>query len=438
MMTVAQANANEVTPLAKVKAAARTRLIVFSDDWGRHPSSCQHLISQLLPRYEVLWVNTIGTRAPRLSLEDIGKVFTKLWQWVRPPKKAATASVSLPADIDQAAALRNLTVVTPRMYPGFRRGWQRRLNAKLMCKAIHKALGPRADGERRVVITTVPITADLPGRLDVDRWIYYCVDDFSVWPGLDGTVLDTMDRELATKADAIVAVSQTLRDRIKAWQRESTLLTHGIDLKHWGQETGDRGQETGDSNQSKPTHSRGWVSELPQWWDALEHPIFLFWGVVDQRLDVTWCKAIAEQVGTLVLMGPQQSPDESLMRTKRIVMPGPMPYAQLPSLAQAADVLVMPYADLPVTRAIQPLKFKEYLATGKPVITRRLPATEEWSDAADVLDTVEALIEVAKSRVAEGTPVAQLEARKRLINESWSAKAAVLEEAIRDEASSRE
>ena len=24
-------------------------LVVFSDDWGRHPSSCQHLIRRLLP-----------------------------------------------------------------------------------------------------------------------------------------------------------------------------------------------------------------------------------------------------------------------------------------------------------------------------------------------------------------------------------------------------
>ena len=40
---------------------AETSFLVFADDWGRHPSSCQHLIRQLLARYPVLWVNTIGT-----------------------------------------------------------------------------------------------------------------------------------------------------------------------------------------------------------------------------------------------------------------------------------------------------------------------------------------------------------------------------------------
>ena len=40
-------------------ALCEKQLLVFSDDWGRHPSSCQHLISQLLPKYHVDWVNTM-------------------------------------------------------------------------------------------------------------------------------------------------------------------------------------------------------------------------------------------------------------------------------------------------------------------------------------------------------------------------------------------
>src|SRR5262245_8337679 len=42
-------------------------LLVFSDDWGRHPSSCQHLIRRLRQDFPVLWVNTIGTRQPKAN-----------------------------------------------------------------------------------------------------------------------------------------------------------------------------------------------------------------------------------------------------------------------------------------------------------------------------------------------------------------------------------
>ena len=61
----------------------RLRLVVFSDDWGGHPSSCQHLVAKLLPDHDVLWVNTIGGRWPRPSREDLAKVMRRLREWGR-------------------------------------------------------------------------------------------------------------------------------------------------------------------------------------------------------------------------------------------------------------------------------------------------------------------------------------------------------------------
>ena len=64
--------------MASVNAVAQGQppgsLLVFSDDWGRHQSSCQHLVKQLLDQYAVLWVNTIGTRAPRLDMATASRV----------------------------------------------------------------------------------------------------------------------------------------------------------------------------------------------------------------------------------------------------------------------------------------------------------------------------------------------------------------------------
>jgi len=371
-------------------ASSGTRLVVFSDDWGRHPSSCQHLIGRLLDRYETIWVNTIGTRSPKLSWEDAGKIAVKLRQWLRP----SAAGDKWP---------HGLHVVSPLMYPGFRRPWQRKLNARLITAKLHQLLGPRQPGERRVAVTTIPIMADLVAKLDVDRWVYYCVDDFSVWPGLDGVALDDMERLLVRRADRIVCASQTLQARIAGMGGQSDLLTHGVDVDHW------RSESAGNA-------------ELPAWWNKLPPPVILFWGVVDRRLDTDWCEALASRCGTLVLVGPQQSPPR-LTKLARICLPGPEPYDFLPALAAAADVLVMPYADLPVTRAIQPLKFKEYLATGKPVVVRRLPATTDWQDAADVVDTVEQLVRVTAERIDQGAPQEQLAARRRLAQESWPEKA---------------
>jgi len=373
-----------------------TQLIVFSDDWGRHPSSCQHLIGHLLHRYPVLWVNTIGTRSPRLSWEDAGKAWSKLRQWAQ----GEQFGQKLPS---------NLAVINPRMYPGFSRQWQRRINAKAICAAVNRALGPRSGGEKRIAITTIAITSDLIGKLDVDYWVYYCVDDFSVWPGLHGQVLDAMERQLVAGVDQIVTVSRTLGHRIADMGRDSVLLTHGIDMNHW--------------------QARSGVS-LPRWWKCLSKPVLLFWGVVDQRLDYAWCRALAQRCGTLALVGPVQSPDARLAKLQHVKIPGPVPYAQLPVLAEAADVLVMPYADLPVTRAIEPLKFKEYLATGKPVVVRKLPATQAWAEAADVVDAVEDLTAAVMQRIREGVPASQRQVRRSLDGEAWTDKAQQFERVL--------
>jgi glycosyltransferase involved in cell wall biosynthesis len=76
---------------------------------------------------------------------------------------------------------------------------------------------------------------------------------------------------------------------------------------------------------------------------------------------------------------------------------------------------------------MQPLKLKEYLATGRPVVVRDLPATRAWADCADLVDTPQAFSEAVRLRLRTGLPEAQGAARGRLAQESWEEKARQLE-----------
>ena len=411
---------NSDTPPLK-NANNSLKLIVFSDDWGRHPSSCQHLVRHLLEDQPTLWVDTIGTRRPSLRRDDLRRVATKVLSWCRP----ATPTTELPC---------NLTVIRPVMWPGFRRPWQRVWNAGQMARAVARALGPRQSGERRVVLTTIVITADLirtypqqKRTLDADGWVYYCVDDFSVWPGLDSEVLEAMENEQVAKVDQVVTASQELGRRLEMLGRDSHLLTHGIDLEHW-----EPGANSTASPHVEDEESEGSASA----WHDLERPLGLFWGLIDRRLDVDWLKALVESkaLGSLVLVGPQQDPDPRLLQLPRTTFTGSLSYGLLPACARQADVLLMPYADLPVTRAMQPLKFLEYLATGKPVVARALPSNREWADAADLAEDPDTFIRAIRHRLEAGTSTEQIAARRRLQKETWQKKAAQLAAWIADTA----
>lgn len=363
----------------------KTDLLVFSDDWGRHISSSQHLIRELLPRYRVSWINTIGTRRPSLSFYSIHRASQKMMSWVGP--QAA-------ADED------DLRVLDPIMWPSYRGRLARRLNRWLLAQALRPTL---VNDARRIGITTVPVVADLVGVLAVERWVYYCVDDLSQWPGLDRVSLEALENDLVRSVDVIVAASETLVQRISSMGRSASLLTHGVDIERWSGVSG---------------------GLLPQF-EHLPRPLVVFWGLVDRRLQVEWLDLLSEYLssGSIVLVGPMNDPDPAIGAISKVVRTGPLDYEDLPQVADLASVLIMPYADLPATRAMQPLKLKEYLATGKPCVVSALPAVHEWRDACDVVASAEEFSLRVLARLQTGLPSAQADARARLSDESWQQKA---------------
>jgi glycosyltransferase involved in cell wall biosynthesis len=352
---------------------------------------------QLLPAHRVAWVNTIGTRPPKFNWATVKRGAGKIAQWLRPRTQEAEA---LPT---------NLQVVNPRMWPGFRTGWQRRLNAGLLTKSLLPVIAQMSQPVH--AITTIPIVADLVQKLPLASWTYYCVDDFSVWPGLDGETLGAMEKALLPGMNCIIAASEHLQQRLLGLGYPSTLLTHGVDLAFW--------QTPQDTSEVKLL-------------EGIERPIVIFWGVVDQRMDLAFIQQLAKEMtaGTIVLAGPHDLPHPELSSMSRVRLLGPLPLAQLPALAQQASVLIMPYADLPVTQAMQPLKLKEYLATGKPVVVRDLPANRAWRDCLDIVSDAATFSKLVLERIQTGIPPSQLQSREKLSSESWSSKANTFREII--------
>ena len=374
-------------------------LLVFSDDWGRHPSSCQHLIVQLLKKHSVTWVNTIGMRPPRLDLLTLKRGAEKVHRWSKTAKQDVLNESPLP---------NGLSLVDAKMWPWMKRPWDRLVNKHLLRTQL------RNISNDCIAITTIPIVADLIGLLPIKRWIYYCVDDFSVWPGLDGKALLSQENKLLKKVDRIISVSDTLVDSVNRRGRHSAILTHGVDIDFWGPSKA--GSTSDDFSTSAP------------------EAFALFWGVIDRRMNADWLIGLANELSKeyIVLAGPLQDPDPRLVKHKRIKILGPTPFKKLPSLAKLANVLIMPYADLPVTRAMQPLKLKEYLATLRPVVTSSLPSVQPWKHCIEMATTKEQFISktINHMRSARGLSRTAHQTLSKLKSETWQAKARQFEELI--------
>jgi glycosyltransferase involved in cell wall biosynthesis len=102
--------------------------------------------------------------------------------------------------------------------------------------------------------------------------------------------------------------------------------------------------------------------------------IVLYQGTLsDGRLDMGLCTDLARSLGaeaTLVFVGPNSLTREStqaLVAAGAVIL-GPRPYATMPAYLQHADVLVVPHQVTPFIESLDPIKAREFVALGRPVV----------------------------------------------------------------------
>ena len=375
--------------------------VVFSDDWGRHPSSCQHLFRRILPQTEVIWVNTVGLRTPRLSLYDIRRAFQVIFSWMKPGKKPGTTPEMNTADARTAEKAPAPHVIRPIMWPSFRRGWSAALNHFLLTRAVRKALDAHAPGKEAVLISTLPI---IPGLFRDPRFrkkVYYCVDDFTQWHGIDGDAMRRLEQRTLAGCDLMIATSTPILEARAGSVRASALLTHGVDAAHF--------------SAAKPDPD----SPLSR----MRRPIVGMFGVFDRRVDGDALRASAQALpqATFVVLGPVVDREPGEFRDlDNLVFLGSLPYERLPRHVAHFDVCILPYVVDETTRSINPLKLKEYLATGKPVVSTPLPEAERLGAYLTLAEPAMFAQAVAAALDPSRIPPQGLDAY--LHSESWDAK----------------
>jgi glycosyltransferase involved in cell wall biosynthesis len=103
--------------------------------------------------------------------------------------------------------------------------------------------------------------------------------------------------------------------------------------------------------------------------------ILLYQGTLSaDRLDLDLSVALARAVtgrATLVFVGPnslEPRATAALTAAGAIVL-GPRPYRDVPAYLQHADLLVVPHAATPFVESLDPIKAREFLAVGRPVVS---------------------------------------------------------------------
>jgi glycosyltransferase involved in cell wall biosynthesis len=196
---------------------------------------------------------------------------------------------------------------------------------------------------------------------------------------------------LLRRASGLIVSAYGLR--VPSFGRPQILLDHGVDLAHFG-------------SSSPP---------VPAALTAVRdgRPLLLFAGRIDERIDPRLLRNLPGQV---ILLGLQTG---VRLPTGITVLP-PVSYDNLPAWLAAADVLLLPYARGRLTDTIQPLKLKEYLATGRPIAATDLPEVRRiTAGLAELGDDPESFATACAKALSEDPT--RVEERKSLVaQDDWA------------------
>ena len=107
---------------------------------------------------------------------------------------------------------------------------------------------------------------------------------------------------------------------------------------------------------------------------------------------------------------------------------GRKPYAELPRYAKAFDVALMPFKLNELTLAANPLKVREYLAAGLPVVSTAIPEVERLG-ACRIGKDADGVVREIAAAVASGAGPSEVRARQ-MRSEDWEARVAEMQEIV--------
>jgi teichuronic acid biosynthesis glycosyltransferase TuaH len=257
------------------------------------------------------------------------------------------------------------------------------------------------------------------GALDVLRpsgpRVLLVKDDYVVGADLLGRDPAALEGELAEavgRADAVVAVSPVLRDRLRRFDVEAHVIPAGCHLP-------DLPHRDGPSDARPRAVFLGGVSPrvLPEHLTA----------VLDAGCDLT-------VVGGLARTVPDQGRRaglEAVLADPRVEWRGQVGPDEVDDALGRADVGLVPYSTSSFNAASFPLKTLEYLAAGLPVVSTPLPAVD-WLGSDQVLTRAEASSFGAAALQAGLGATAEVRARCRSFAEghTWERRASAWLDAL--------
>ena len=358
------------------KAIEGRNIICFAptDWWSMNPSCTTHIMKRLAEKNKVLYINPF-------SSDFLGATKTRITKrFVRKLKSVAKFLGRIQ---------KNLYVFSPVFLPFQGKRMIDALNnllLRLQIKAVCSILGM---SEPLLWVENLR-AADLLELFQPLGVIYHVSDLFveDEYVANQG-VLRQREKKISEASDILICVSQRLYEA-KASQRGNVFyIPHGVDFELF--------------RQAANNENNG-IKELA----GVPRPIAGYYGTLTVSNDIEllqYCAAHLRDV-SFVFAGQVTGGDyNELSKQPNVHFIGKLPYEKIPGLCVCFDVCMLQWKMDKWIKFCNPLKFFEYMASGKPIVSVPIDEiADKYSDLVSIAKTKEEYCDAIKRELQNDTP----------------------------------
>lgn len=374
-------------------------IVHFGNDWRAENRTSSHHIAETLSRYlPVLYVSTPGFRTPTVTSRDFSRIYNKLREAPRLPERVGENMWAM-----------TMPQLPFRAVPGVARFNQ--VAGRVLLRRAIRHLGFK----KLISIFFVPHPGRFARTLGEDLSVYYCTDAHAHLPGVDKAAVERYDRDLTENSDVVFFCSKRLVEERKSIRPDIIYSPHGVDAEMFGTAM--------DDNLAVVEPLRG-----------IAPPIIGYFGSISAWMDIDLVARAARErpAWHFVLLGMVSTDVSALRALPNVVMPGTVAYRELPQWARAFDVCIAPYLPNQQVLNSNPLKIREYLATGRPVVSIWMPEGEEFAGVVRFVRDRERFVAAIDDALEEGIKAGQAERLAAVRDSTWEARGASVFHSLED------
>lgn len=367
------------------------------EDWWYHNRG--HIDMQLMRRFAkygpTLYINSLVMQKPSFEKSVAGGMSFS--------EKLVRKSKSILRGLKESD--QGFWVYSPFSMPVHHLRWFRQINKKMVffqvCHIARKLgiLNP-------VVFVACPAACDIAIKMTKRKLIYQRTDLFEEYPNVDIGTIRQYDQKLKAHADLTIYASSHLFEQEKSQCKKALYLDHGVDFNMFA--------------------AAEYKQEIPIDISNIRRPIVgFFGGIHDHIFDIDFIERVVDMLPQMsfIFIGSASSDCSSLSAKKNVRMLGKKPYEQIPYYGKCFDVAIMPWKQNRWIEACNPIKLKEYLALGKPVVSTPFPELQTYRDVVYEARTPEEFANSIKSAYSSDCPELVAKRKQKVASASWDSKA---------------